>query len=48
MKRKLLSRKPRRARTFVNPFFLCTLTTLLIGGATVALAFTNKINELVT
>jgi hypothetical protein len=47
MKRKVLSRKPGRARTFVNPFFLCTLTTLFIGGAAVAVAFTNKINELV-
>lgn len=46
--RKLLSRRPGRASTFVNPFFLCTLTTILIGGAAVVVAFTHKINELVT
>jgi len=48
MKRKLISCRPGRVSTFVNPFFLCTLTTILIWGAAVAVAFINKINELVT
>jgi hypothetical protein len=40
--------QPRPASTFLNPFFLWTLTTILITGVAVAVAFTNKINELVT